>query len=526
MTPPRIATRLRRRLIAILITIALSQALAAAFAAFATRWLFMAMDEGAALPAPALSALVGSALFIAVTRVLFRRVGERLGQDYVCDVRIALFDHASRMSPSDLAARRVGYLTLRFVGDLTALKDWPARGLPMLVEGAVMAPAMVAILFVLDPGFGLIGLALAVLSLAVLLAGAPGLMRAHRTVRARRALLAADMAERLPIAPELAALGRRNLELRLIRRRAARLMQAAQARTTRGEAMRVLPDALSGLAAAALIWWGARIGLPTGSIAAGLAVLALAARPMRDLMGVTDRAGAFRAAHAKLVSALARPLARTDASEGPAARTARLQSGALGLELRDVDAGNGVLTTLSLDPGGRADLPAGTDADRLFSAITGLEPVRSGAIRLNDVSIQELSPGSLRRSVFRIGSHPLVLKGSLRRALTLGLSDRPDDEAIQKRLQGAGLLWLLDKLGGLDNRLTEGARTLSTEARVEVSVLRAALGRPGLLLISDAELLCDDVKGWLNDHSATMLRGPTDASSSDHPAVRPSERPG
>jgi ABC-type multidrug transport system fused ATPase/permease subunit len=509
MTPPKIATRPRGRLIAILITIALSQAMAAALAAFATRWLFVAMDEDAALPLLALAALVGSALFIASGRILFRRLGERLGQDYACDVRLALFDHASRMSPADLAARRAGYLTLRFVGDLTALKEWPARGLPMLVEGAVMAPAMVAILFVLDPGFGLIGLVLAVLSFVALLVGAPGLMRAHRAVRSRRALLAADMAERLPIAPELAALGRRTLELRLIKRRASQLTHAAQMRITRGEAMRALPDALSGVAAAALIWWGARIGLPTGSIAAGLAVLALTARPLRDLMGVADRAGAFRAAHAKLASALARPLAT---SHGPAgtARTTRLQSGALGLDVRDVDIGNGAVICLSVGPAGRADLPAGTDAARLFRAISGLEPVPSGEIRLNDVPIQQLSPGSLRRSVFRIDAHPIVLKGSLRRALTLGLSDRPDDKAILTRLGKAGLLGLLDKLGGLDRRLTEGARTLSAEARIEVSVLRAALGRPGLLQIADPELLCADVKSWLNAHPATVIRASTD----------------
>jgi ATP-binding cassette, subfamily B, bacterial len=519
MTPPKIATRLRGRQIAILIVVALSQALAAALAAFGTRWLFMAMDAGAILPTLALSALAGSALFIAVARVMFRRIGERLGQDYACDVRMTLFDHASRMSPADLASRRVGYLTMRFVGDLTALKDWPARGLPMLVEGAVMAPAMVAILFVLDPGFGLIGLLLAGLTLAALLGSATGLMRAHRIVRARRALLAADMAERLPIAPELAALGRRSLELRLIRRRAAQLMQAAQARITQGEAMRVLPDALSGLAAAALIWWGARLGLPTGSIAAGLAVLALAARPLRDLMGVIDRASAFRAAHAKLVSALARPLAAGAAMAGPQTRTTRLQSGALGLDLRDVDTGNRVAITLSLHPGERADLPAGTDARRLFFVLSGVEPVQAGDIRLNDVSINDLSPGSLRRSVFQISSQLTVLKGSLRRALTLGLSDRPDDTAIQACLQKAGLLGLLDRLGGLDSRLTEGARTLSPKARMDVSVLRAALGRPGLLLIAEPDLLCTEVNHWLKAHPATVIRSCADAVGGQTPTT-------
>ncbi len=510
MTPPKIATRQRGALIAILIVIALSQASAAALAAFATRWLFIAMDEDTALPVLALGALAGSALFIAMVRVLFRRLGERLGQDYACDVRLALFDHASRMAPADLAARRVGYLTLRFVGDLTALKDWPARGLPMLVEGAVMAPAMVAILFVLDPTFGLIGLVLASLSLAALLVGASGLMRAHRGVRARRALLAADMAERLPIAPELAAFGRRGLELRLIRRRAAQLQQASKARVTRGEAMRALPDALSGLAAAALIWWGASTGLPTGSIAAGLAVLALTARPLRDLMGVTDRAGAFRAAHAKLVSALARPLGKTAATDGISG-TVKLPSGALRVELRDVDTGGGTVVSLSLAPGGTAELPAGTNADGLFRAISGLGQAIAGEIRLNDTPVQMLTPGSLRRSVFRIDTHPIVLKGSMRRALTLGLSDRPNDEAILALLRDAGLQALLDRAGGLHNRLTEGARTLPPEARVEICVLRAALGRPGLLLVAEPRFLCADATRWLRNQPVTVVFADTGA---------------
>jgi ATP-binding cassette subfamily B protein len=504
MTPPAIGTGRRARLIAILTLIAVSQALAAAVAAFATRWLFMAMDRGAELPFAALLALIGSALFIAVVRVLFRRLGERLGQDYACDVRLALFQHASRMAPADLAARRVGYVTLRFVGDLTALKDWPARGLPLLVEGIVMAPAMVAILYVLDPVFGAVGLALAVLSVSCLVAGAAGLMQAHRRMRARRALMAADLAERLPIAPHLAAYGRRSLELALIRHRSRQLGEAAESRVTQGEAMRALPDALSGIAAAAIIWWGATNGLPTGTIAAGLAVLSLTARPLRDLMGVVDRAGAFHAAHAKLVSALARPLAKT-APSGPDLATVRLSTGPVWLDLRSVAVHNGPAISLRLDAGEQANLPATTDVEGVFGAISGLEAPSTGQIRLNDVPVQDLTPGSLRRNVFRIDCHPVLLKGSMRRALTLGLSERPDDAEIISRLDKAGLLDMLDRAGGLGKRLTEGARILTDMQRIEISILQAALRKPGLLLVSHRRLLCAEAVRWLQNHTATVV---------------------
>lgn len=503
----------RRYLIVILIGLALIQALSTATAVFATRWLFMALHDTwqvgvttdnyvtEPLPLIALLLLGGSGLVIALVRVLFRRYGETLGQNYARDVRMVLFDHASRMWPRDLAARRAGYVSLRFVGDLTALKDWLARGLPLLVEGGVMLPAAVIILFVIDPGFGVIGLCLACLALLVLTAMACGLLQAHQRLRARRGLLAADLSERMPIAPELAALGRRKTEANLIARRSVELTQAAVTRITRSEALHAFPDALTGVAAALLIWWGAASSLTIGSIAGGLAVLGLTARPLRDLMGVTDRASAFRAAHDKLRTALARPVA-------PARRAdfVKLSAGPVTLDLVQACVAKEAPLTLSLGPGECGVLPPGVDAEAFFRAIAGLEPVVLGKICLNGCPVERLASGSLRRSIMRISEAPCILKGTMGRVLTLGLPERPTDAVILSRLEEAGLAELLAKLGGLDQRLPEGGRTLSRADRMTLSLLRAAIGRPGLLLInSSLRDLGEAGVRWVSTHQATKL---------------------
>lgn len=513
MIPPRIMAQGRRYLIAILIGLALIQALSTAAAAFSTRWLFMAlhdawqagitMDSYAPEPLPLIALLLlgGSGLVIAVVRVLFRRYGEILGQNYAKDIRIALFDHASRMWPRDLAARRAGYVSLRFVGDLTALKDWPARGIPLLVEGGVMLPAAVIILFVIDPGFGIIGLCLACLALLVLAAMARGLLRAHQRLRARRGLLAADLTERLPIAPELAALGRRNTETNLIARRSVELTQAAVTRITRSEALHAFPDALTGVAAALLVWWGAASGLTIGSIAAGLAVLGLTARPLRDLMGVTDRASAFRAAHDKLCTALTRPIAPSRKRD-----LVKLSIGPVTLDLVQACVAKEMPLTLSLGLGESAVLPHGVDTEAVFRAIIGLEPIVSGKICLNGHPVDCLASGSLRRSIMRISEAPCILKGTMSRVLTLGLPQRPTDAVILARLEEAGLAELLAKLGGLDQHLPEGGRILSRADRVALSLLRAALGNPGLLLITGGlRDLGEAGARWVSAHQATKL---------------------
>jgi ATP-binding cassette, subfamily B, bacterial len=502
MTPPKIGADGRLRLILALILLAFVQALATAVAALSTRSLFASLSGNGALPTLALFALAGSGVIIGLARLGFHRTGESLGQNYARSVRMALFDHASRMLPADVEARRAGYLSLRFVGDLTALKDWPARGLPFLVEGVVVLPVVIAMLFHIDWGFGWAGLLPTLISLAALGAGFKTLLRAHQSLRARRALLVADLSERMPIAPDLAALGRRPLETRLIARRSDQLANAAVKRATLQEIQRGLPEALTGIAAAYLIWWGWRGGLDSGTIAAGLALLGLAARPLRSLMDVSDRAGAFRAAHAKLSAALARPTA-----PARCAAPVRLTSGPFQLDLRGVRIAGGPPISLSLTPGARASLPKGTNVDVLFRAIVGQELLECGELTLNGVRVEDVSPGSLRRGVARITAMPVVLKGSLRRALTLGLTDRPSDKAIQLRLEKMGLSPLLAQLGGLERNLAEGARGMSRADRVGISILRTALARPGLLLVShEVQNEVPQAVEWLAQHPATMLR--------------------
>jgi ATP-binding cassette, subfamily B, bacterial len=392
--------------------------------------------------------------------------------------------------------------SLRFVGDLTALKDWPARGLPYLVEGCVVLPVVLATLFYIDQGFGWAGLLLSLISLGGLAIGFKALLRAHQNLRARRALLAADLSERMPIAPDLAALGRRIVEPRLIARRSSQLAHAAVKRATLQEVQRGLPEALTGIAAAFVIWWGWRSGLDNGTIAAGLALLGLASRPLRSLMDVSDRASAFRAAHSKLAAILARPTA-------PVRRIdpVRLSTGPFQLDLNKVKIAGNPTISLCLQPGSRALLPGGVNADVIFRAIIGQASIESGELTLNGVPVENVSTGSIRRGVSRITSMPTILKGSLRRALTLGLTDRPSDKAICARFERMGLSPLLAQLGGLDRKLAEGARGMARADRIAISILRAAMSRPGLLLVSqEVQNEVPLAAEWLAQHPATMLR--------------------
>lgn len=466
------------------------QAVAFAGAAIATRAAFGAFHAGTALPVLAITTLGVAGVVSALMQFAFRTLGESLGQDYARDVRLALFDHASRSDQSDLDQRRLGYHLLRFTGDLTALIAWPGMGLPRLIQAAILFPAALGVLAYLNPAFGWVGLGAVVPTLLGLLIAHRALLRSHKTLRRKRAILAADITERLPVAPQLAAFGRRQIERRRIGRKATDLADAAQARRRLSEALKAIPDLSAALAGCAILVLGSVNNLPAATVAAALAALALTVRPLRNVVSSGNRAAAFHAAHTKLSMALMRPVAPH------AERETRLKRRPLSVDIA---------------PEGEAPLhvPAGGQATLNREQMDALVPVLSGAtlsetllVRLDGKDIRTLTPGSLRRCVGVLTDTPLVLKGSLRRAITLGLTQNPSDADIHKTLATAGLADAVDTLGGFERRLTERGANLTAEQRVLISVLRVCLQKPGLILVHRGAQVPPD---WLSSLRATKL---------------------
>jgi ABC-type multidrug transport system fused ATPase/permease subunit len=505
---PRLMENGRWRGLVTVSLVTLAQGVAAGVAAFATRGLFEAMHAGPTLPPGLLAALIISGLVIAGARVLSRLMGERLGQGYALAIRLALLDHASGMAASAVAMRRSGYMSLRFVGDMTAFRNWLGKGLPRLIAAVVMIPAACVVLWLLEPRFALAIAPLFAVTLVVLAVVGPWLEPLHRRLRARRARIAAEMAERMPLAPELDRMGRRSAELRSLRNHTERMIRAALHRLFWAESLKALPDAVAGLAACAVIVTGARTGASTGTIAGALAAIGLVLPPLRDLASVWNFRAAYLAAHKKCTAALSR------AQRGTGQGDTRLPTGPLGVTVRDLPMPQGTTLTLDIAAGETQALTcSAAEADTLFSALCGLEPVPSGHALLAGLCLSNLSRGSLRRGVHRLSSTPVVLKGSLRRNLSLGLLNRPSDAKLRKAARAAGLRALMDRIGGLDGALGEGGRTLSPADRSALSLARILLGKPQLVLLEDGVWHLDpDARDTLAAHidrtGATILRHP------------------
>lgn len=503
MALPPLLDRNRRLGLAGVAALTLVQGGAAGAAAFATRNLFEAMHGGAPLPVSGLAVLAGAGAVIAATRIAARSLGERIGQDYARQIRTALFEHAALMPARAVAARRAGYVSLRFVGDMTAFRNWLGLGLPRLIAAIGLIPPMLLVLWLLDPVFALAVLPVFAVALALITLGGLRLVPLHRRLRLRRARIAAEMAERMTMAPHLDRLGRRGKEIGRLDQRTDALVASALSHRRHAETLAALPDLAAGIAAALVVLAGHRAGIGTGSIAAALAALGLLLAPLRDLGAVWNYRAAFRAAAVKAEAALSR--ARRDVY-----RSGRsLPKGAVEVAFQEVALPSGRSLSALVGAGTMSELAVSElDADAVADMLLGLDAPAAGRILLAGIDLGDLSRGSLRRGVQRIGTRPEVLQGSLRRVLAMGCDDRPDDPTLAGIAREVGLGPLLERLGGLGGTVLEAGKNLTRAERIAISLVRVRLQPPRLVVLGldvPRDQPCD-LAAWLPARPTTVIR--------------------
>jgi ABC-type transport system involved in cytochrome bd biosynthesis fused ATPase/permease subunit len=499
--------------IAALVCLALGQAAAAGAAALATRAAFAALHRpDGDLPLAAVAAIAGAGVALAALRWGERVVAERLGQDYVAALRVRLFEHAAHLPASDLAKRRVGTLSLRFVGDLSAVRVWVSLGIGRLLSSAIVLPALMVVLFALDRGFGIAAALVFGCALLVIVGLGPALEPAHRRLRSRRARLAGDVTERLPHAPELRLMGRLRKERRRLIGASQRLIDAFMRRQRRAALLRAIPDVAQGITAALVLWIALAGGLAPALAAGALAAVALMVHPVRNLAGIWDKYGAWVNARRRCEALLARPTLVRTADAATAIHRVPASEGAPGVVFDRT--GRGLLQELSLvvEPGEKVGICGtnGAGKSMLLALCAGLEAPERGEVQIAGRRPTDMADAERQRLIAYAGPRSPVLAGSLRRALTLGLKRRPPDELIVSQARRFGLGAALARLGGLDGHIAEGARNLSTGEYRRLLLTRIALGNARMLLLDEPDEGLDQqgmaqVRRFLRERDATII---------------------
>ena len=464
--------------------LAVGQSVATGIVAFSTRDIFATLSlETSTASVFAVTSLVLAGITIAVLRVLERTLSEGLGQDFAALVRRKLYQHFSRLSANEILQRRKGSIALRFVGDLSALRQWLSLGVARIVSTAIILPGSVTALWMLNSKFALAVSIPLIITIVITPPLATRLDPFYRRLRSKRACLAADMSERVANAPELSLLGREQTELGRLSKRSIDLKSIAQRTKFASASLRALPEIGLSLAGALLLLTAMLDNLGTANTAAALAVLGIIAQPVREIANISDRRRAWKVAKAKCKNILDLPLIHTGKC---------IISEEYPISLKFNNVSHKSFKNINFDIKANCSIAIsaghGEGKSTLLKLAAGLEKPDHGQIEINHQPLSQLSTVCRSGSIMFVNADSPILSGSLRRALTMGVTPRPDDKQILDICHQIGLEQVVYRLQGLNGRVSENGRNLSNGERQRLLLARAFFTHNKLLLIDDVDI--------------------------------------
>jgi ABC-type multidrug transport system fused ATPase/permease subunit len=415
-----------------------------------------------------------------------------VGQRVVLELRRDLFHHLTALSLRYFSQQKAGWIIARLTSDVDALSDVLNQGLTTLVVNTLTLVAAIAGLFLLDWRLGLV--ALCVLP--------PGILvtrwfqrRSHvafTDVRTRIAAVTAQLAESVSGMAVIQAFNRE----RAFQREFDGLNEAnRQANVVAQKLSSVFFPAIEFLgvvATGAVLYAGARFidagSMEIGTVVAAVGLLSLVFQPLQELSELYGQVQAANAAMDKISSVLD---AEIDIADRPDARPLGRIDGRLELDRITFAYGaEPVLHGIEIEvpPGGCIALvgESGGGKSTMAKLIARFYDPLEGAVRVDGTDLREVQLGSYRRQLGVVLQDPFLFSGTIADNIRFAKPDASDEE-----VEAAAAAIGVDRVAarferGLDHVVREGGAGLSAGERQLISIARALVADPRILILDEA----------------------------------------
>ena len=441
------------------------------------------------------SAALALGLVEAVLWFIRRWLGARATMGVEADIRKELYARLQILPMSFHRQWQSGQLLSRVMNDLGTIRQFLGFGLLFLVLNTIQIIVVTAILLAMYWPLGVV----------VLVSVLPVTVTIFRFERqfSRLSRLAQDQSGHVATHVEESALGLRVIKsfgredyvYQRFDERATALYDAEVGKVAVSARFWTLLEVIPNLTLILVLGFGAYAaghGLVTmGTLVAFITMMLSLVWPIASLGFLLSMMQESMTAANRVAEIFDAPIDISDGPVNTVPRGGHLELRDVGFRFPDAEPDDWALrhVSVTVEPGQTLALVGATGSGKsvLAALFSRLYDVTEGAILLDGRDIRELSLPTLRNAVATAFEDPTLFSMSVVENLTLGrgTDDPATDDEVRTAIDIAAAQFVYDLPFGLDTRIGEQGMSLSGGQRQRLSLARAILAAPALLVLDD-----------------------------------------
>lgn len=133
----------------------------------------------------------------------------------------------------------------------------------------------------------------------------------------------------------------------------------------------------------------------------------------------------------------------------------------------------------------------GSGKTTLIHLIPRFYDIQKGEILVDKIPVDRYPFWQLREIVGMVPQHAVLFKGTVRENMRWGKSDATDEEIWEALKIAQAKEFVENRLGGLDSQISQGGANLSGGQRQRLTIARALVGQPEILIMDDSASALD-----------------------------------